>query len=459
MEHNESGVVAPLVKYRQIIMTEYLDYIHTYTELMKQINLYNAYNMDTYERYLEVVYSLRTKLRQYVKNKEKYELYQSVYIDITKARFYHKEILEIIRKLGLLNIDGLCKKTTINFDNYVKEQTGKSLWGIGEFMKKYSELCYKNNLDMHVIITGYEGSGKSALALSIASYIDETFEDNMQSRVAFHAKNITKYMKFLDEQSKLVSKGALEGMRCFVFDEAQNIYNARKAMHKENKKAIEIIRTQRYAKTGVFYCTPNILEIEKPVLDRCNILIIVDTSRTIAYGFIRAIPGKRFYYGRLDEFVDALSSYRKQKNKSLPSIPFLLSKLGIIFEFKGRTKINNKLYSMYGPLKTEESRKLYNEDDEKRRKKETKEEGADDRVVDKDYFEEIGFKVMDGGSGKTRDIIENKTIYLNDYYSYDAISSATGKSKSRLRDFKGWRKRRKGRYVYVFARDWIHLLE
>ena len=115
------------------------------------------------------------------------------------------------------------------------------------------------------------------------------------------------------------------------------------------------------------------------------------------------------------------------------------------------------MYSIYEPLKTEESRKLYG--DEKDSKKEQKKHKDEIEKVDKDYFEEIGFKVIDGGSGKTRDIMENKTIYLNDYYSYDAISAATGKSKSRLRDFRDWRKRRKGRYVYVFARDWIHLLE
>jgi len=131
---SQSGVVAPVIKYRKILMLDYIDYIQTFTELTKQINIHGDYSRDVYERYLEIVYSLRTKLKQYVKNREKYLLFRSMLLHVSYAYHYHNEILSIIRKLGLLNIDGLTKKRTLNLDTYVKEQTGKSTWGIGEFI-------------------------------------------------------------------------------------------------------------------------------------------------------------------------------------------------------------------------------------------------------------------------------------------------------------------------------------
>jgi len=457
----QHGVAAPVVKYRKILMMDYLDYIQTFTELTKQINIYGDYSWDIYERYLHVVYSLRAKLMQYVKNKEKYLLFSSILLNVSYAYYYHYEILEIIRKLGLLNIDGLTKKRTLNLDTYVKEQTGKSSWGIGEFIKRYSKLYFENNMDMHIIISGYEGSGKSGLAISLASYIDNTFMDNLPNRVAFHARDIDKYKKFMDEQSQLVEDGTLDSMRCFVIDEAQNIYNARKAMHGENKNAVEIIRTQRYAKTGVFYCTPNILEIEKPVLDRANILLIVDPSKSVAYGFVRAIMGEKFYYGYLDDFIEELSAYRTGKRKLLPAIPHLLqNKLGTVFEFKGATRLNKRAYSIYEPLKIRGSRKLYKDNKKLKRKEESTLQIQTQKIQasEKDYFEDKGFKIINGGFGRTHDIIEDNAIYLNDFYSYKAVSGATGKKESRLRQFREWERIKKGRYVYVLARDWIHLL-
>lgn len=452
---NQSGVVAPVIKYRKILMLDYIDYIQTFTELTKQINIHGDYSRDVYERYLEIVYSLRVKLKQYVKNREKYLLFRSMLLHVSYAYHYHNEILSIIRKLGLLNIDGLTKKRTLNLDTYVKEQTGKSTWGIGEFIKRYSKLYFENNMDMHVVISGYEGSGKSGLAISLAAYIDKTFKDNLSNRVAFHAGNIDKYKKFMDEQSQLVEDGTLDSMRCFVIDEAQNIYNARKAMHGENKNAVEIIRTQRYAKTGILYCTPSVLEIEKPVLDRANILIIVDPSKSVAYGFVRAIMGEKFYYGDLDDFIEELSAYRTAKRKLLPAIPQLLqNKLGTVFEFKGATRLNKRVYSIYEPIKVRESRKLYKDD--KSQKKETPK--TQTQKNEKNYFEDKGFKIINDGFGRTHDIIKDNIIYLNDFYSYKAISGATAKKESRLRQFRDWERTKKGRYVYVIARDWIQLL-
>lgn len=117
-------------------------------------------------------------------------------------------------------------------------------------LDKGSKALRKADQDRVIIITGAEGSGKSLLAMQLATYVDPKFsiED-----ICFDGDTFAKRIR---EKERY---GAV------IFDEAFNGLSSRGAISNQNKKLIRLLQECRQRNLWVFIVLPSIFLLEKYV--------------------------------------------------------------------------------------------------------------------------------------------------------------------------------------------------
>lgn len=130
----------------------------------------------------------------------------------------------------------------------------------------------KRDYDHFLVISGYEGEGKSTLGIQLGSYIDPEFS---QDKICYTAT------QFLNALVK-VPKGS-----CILIDEGgQNLFS-REAMTLTNRMLIKSFMVMRQRNLCVIICIPNFHLLDSYIrLHRVNTLIHLRRR-----GFYRAITG------------------------------------------------------------------------------------------------------------------------------------------------------------------------
>jgi hypothetical protein len=122
MQEEQDTVSAVLVKYREVIAIEYVEYTSAFATLIKQIQMFGSHSDEIHERYLTVLYSLREKLRLYATQKEQnYDLFKDELLNVSKAIIYDNNLESILKRLEILKIDGILKITSYNLEQALDE--------------------------------------------------------------------------------------------------------------------------------------------------------------------------------------------------------------------------------------------------------------------------------------------------------------------------------------------------
>ena len=118
-----------------------------------------------------------------------------------------------------------------------------------KMIRKRLFLMNKNYL---LLICGDTGNGKSYTALTIASQIDPTFKDEVETRVVFTAKQFM----------KLLTSGKLDKGNVVIWDEAGVGIPAREWQDISNKMINYVLQTFRHKNLCVIFTTPSISFID-----------------------------------------------------------------------------------------------------------------------------------------------------------------------------------------------------
>lgn len=122
MQEEQDTVSAALMKYREVIVMEYVEYTSIFANMLKQIQMFGNYSDEIHERYIAVVCSLREKLRLYATQNEKnYDLFRDDMVDISKAIIYDNNLESILKRLEILKIDGIFKPSSYNLEQALDE--------------------------------------------------------------------------------------------------------------------------------------------------------------------------------------------------------------------------------------------------------------------------------------------------------------------------------------------------
>ena len=177
--------------------------------------------------------------------------------------------------------------------------------------------------DMIVLVDGYEGSGKSVLAMQAAYFCDPTLN---LDRLCF---NPDTFRKAIIEAKKFTA---------VIYDEAYTGLSSRAAMGRINRALVTMLAEIRQKNLFVFVVMPTFFDLDKYVaLWRSRALLHVYVSKSMARGYFMFysmdrkkslfVEGKKFYSyykpdpnfrGRFTNFypVDE-AEYRKKKAKAL----------------------------------------------------------------------------------------------------------------------------------------------
>lgn len=129
----------------------------------------------------------------------------------------------------------------------ISERLKNNLDNIQEHVKE-------KNLDWVHVNEGSEGTGKSALSLSMAVYLDDEF--NAEKQIAFSAK------EFRQKASKL------DPYKPIIFDEGIDGLYSRNAMTKENKRTVKFLRKCREMNLFIFINLPQFTELDKSIRNK-----------------------------------------------------------------------------------------------------------------------------------------------------------------------------------------------
>jgi hypothetical protein len=153
----------------------------------------------------------------------------------------------------------------------------------------------KKDWDMIFVVDGYEGSGKSVMAMQLASYCDETFN---LDRIVFNP----------DDFKKVIM--ASEPYQAVIYDEAYGGLSSKRALSEVNKSIVQMLTVIRQRNLFVFIVLPSFFDLDKYVaLWRSRGLIHVYTGNNMTRGFFRFynaqrkkdmyVKGKKFYEYRV----------------------------------------------------------------------------------------------------------------------------------------------------------------
>ena len=204
---------------------------------------------------------------------------------------------------------------------------------IGKTIPSWKKDVLERDKDKVLLIDGREGSGKSALAMQIASGIDPNFDN---SKIAFNGEQ---FMKMVRDPVR--RKGD-----CIVLDEAFGSANSRSVLTQINKAMVTLATEMRQLNLFVIIVLPSFFDLDRYfAVWRCDTLIHVYFKKDGSRGKYMIFPfnakknlyiqGKKFYsygcvktpyptqrfnkgYGNIDEEkyrVDKAVAFRDAKPK------------------------------------------------------------------------------------------------------------------------------------------------
>lgn len=289
---------------------------------------------------------------------------------------------------------------------------------IAAFFHVYSKSRNAAEFDAPVIIAGEEGSMKSMLALIAMAASDPDFLNEIENRI-FLAKGF-QLVKFYD----MIIANAKAGKRGFAynFDEFQNVMNAQQVSEKDAVQLKQFYRTKRFIGDFAIHCTPNLGEIDREILKRMGLIIVLNNNGDSGSGGIFADP---------DIKARLLNKIQESKNNKIPvpkTLKEIQSLFGIYPDFYFKFEFDYQLYRKYAPLKVENSIDMI----EKLRNDVAKKNGLDEREFEDSEVEEIGkiekkdlkptFNVQSGGEGMRYDELP-PIPYENDFISASVVKS------------------------------------
>ncbi len=122
---------------------------------------------------------------------------------------------------------------------------------IKEQLDRAKDIVKNADQDRVFIITEAEGSGKSVLAMQLASYVDENFS----------IKDITFNSEQFAERTRIK-----EPLGAVIDDEANSGLSSRAVLSKENKKMVRLLQECRQRNLFLFIVLPSVFMLEKYVV-------------------------------------------------------------------------------------------------------------------------------------------------------------------------------------------------
>ena len=297
-----------------------------------------------------------------------------------------------------------------------------------EFIDLLQRTHARRNLDLHILFTGPEGSGKSATAFTTAAYCDPSFLFNVDKRLLLDVYEFDNVYADLNDRVEELKNGInTKSLRFYQLDETQNLLQNRNAMTRHNRDVVQLIMTMRATKSSLLYCTPDLTSIEKTVLRRVS--LIVGCNRDEVYIFINKINlNGKIYEGNAQRLLYKMNEY-KRKYGIIPDLTLEMStKLKTHPDLIAKVPFDEELYRIYERYKLDKTQKFL----EEKRKKEENETKEDTNSEIQSILEQKGIVVMEGGDYSFNDEIEN-IIYTQEYYSFQSVVKRLGFSESGFR--------------------------
>ena len=165
---------------------------------------------------------------------------------------------------------------------------------LNEYLKNNLDQAKKitsKDWDMVFLVDGYEGSGKSVLAMQVAYYCDPSL---VAERICFTSQDFQEAIKKADKYQAI------------VYDEAYTGLSSRGTMSKVNKSIVEMLAEIRQKNLFVVIVMPTFFDLDKYVaLWRSRVLLHVYTGANFQRGFFSFynadnkkalyVQGKKFY--------------------------------------------------------------------------------------------------------------------------------------------------------------------
>lgn len=188
---------------------------------------------------------------------------------------------------------------------------------------KLAKKVVKKDWDMVFLVDGYEGTGKSVLAMQMGFYCDPTLN---LSRITFTPEEF--------ENAVLTA----ESFQAVIYDEAYTGLSSRSTMSNINQTIVRMLAEIRQKNLFIFIVMPTFFDLDKYVaIWRSRALLHVKTEGNFERGFFKFynmdrkkslyVNGKKFYnynnpkpnfFGRFSGFypIDK-EGYKEKKRKSL----------------------------------------------------------------------------------------------------------------------------------------------
>ena len=302
-----------------------------------------------------------------------------------------------------------------------------------EFIDMLQRTHARQNLDLHILFVGPEGSGKSATAFATAAYCDPYFIYNVDKRLLLDTQEFDNVYSDLNERVEELKNGInTNSLRFYQLDETQNLLQNRNAMTRHNKEVVQLIMTMRAVKASLLYCTPDLTSIEKTVLRRVGLIVLC--NRDEAYIYInKAHLNGRMYTGSAQRLLLRLNEY-KRKYGIIPDLTLETAiKLKTYPDLAAKVPFDEELYSIYEKYKLEKTQKFL---EEKRKKLKKTQEGTGDSDTGakprRSLLEQKGIVVVEGGNYAFNDELGDM-LYTNEYYSFQSVIKKLGYSESGFR--------------------------
>jgi len=289
----------------------------------------------------------------------------------------------------------------------------------------------RQNLDLHILFTGPEGSGKSATAFATAAHCDPQFIHHVDNRLLLDTSEFDNvYVDLNDRVEELKAGKNTNSLRFYQLDETQNLLQNRNAMSKHNKNVVQLIMTMRAVKASLLYCTPDITSIEKTVLRRVS--LIIGCNRDELYIFINKLNfNGKLYEGTAQRLLYKMNEYKK-KYGLIPDLTLeMCSRLKTHPDIIANVEFDKKLYDIYEKYKLEKTQRFL---EEKKEENEPKTENTTTaQTHNTNMLEQKGIVIVDGGNYLFNEEIDN-TLYTHEYYYFQAVRKLLNISDNALRN-------------------------
>lgn len=177
----------------------------------------------------------------------------------------------------------------------------------------------KKDRDYVMVIDGEEGSGKSVLAMQIASFLDPKF--NLDG-VVFNADQFMKAIRTTRRHT------------CILLDEAFNASNARASLSQVNRAMLGVATEMRQRNLFIIMVIPSFFDLDKYfALWRCKCLIHVYFRKDGSRGRYILFPKTKKKY----LYLNGKKTYNYSKPKS-PYPPLVFNNTYIVDEMEYREK-------------------------------------------------------------------------------------------------------------------------